>query len=249
MLENQFKSRLLLDPYSDESSYSLGLKFPTEIKGKPLNSELTLFSHLDSDHYSFRPEIGKIPKNKGKNIYKQYEYSFPDLNLKGIILPSWNNYPFIAWQFTLDNIRFWHLSDYQGVIPADKLKEAGKVDVIFISPNKVGGVEPTLKTIELIKPKLVIWSHYIPPQPKNLKEEGKIKEYYTKFFKKVYKTNAMAIGSVGTFTSFWQNILKMNEKFNKEVIKVNTPTFSLSKNLLNTTKKPKILLFETSVAK
>lgn len=241
LLENKFKNRILLDPYSDGPKYSLGLKLPKTIK-----SELTLFSHLDIDHYSFRPEIGKLPKKKTK-LCKQYEYNFPNLNLKGIVLPSWNNYPFIAWQFTLDNIRLWHLSDFQGVIPMYALKEAGRVDVLFISPNKVEGIESTLKTIELIKPKIVIWSHNIPPKPKTLKDEAKLKEYYTKFFKKAYKTNPMSIGSIKTFTEFWGNILEMNKKFDN-VIKIDTPSITFSKYLLRSTQKPKILFFRSIAA-
>jgi len=36
LLENKFKSRILLEPYSDGSKYSLGLKFPSKINGQPI---------------------------------------------------------------------------------------------------------------------------------------------------------------------------------------------------------------------
>jgi L-ascorbate metabolism protein UlaG (beta-lactamase superfamily) len=58
LLENKSNSRILIDPFSDDSAHSLGVKFPKKLNGKLIKSELTLFSHLDTDHYSFRPEIG-----------------------------------------------------------------------------------------------------------------------------------------------------------------------------------------------
>jgi hypothetical protein len=164
------------------------------------------------------------------------------LNLRGIILPTWDNYPLITWQFTLDDIRFWHLSDYQGVISQKQLKEAGKVDVLFISPNKVKKIKPTLETIARIKPKIVIWSHHIPTHPKSLTEETKIKDFYTRFFQQDNKTNPGSIGSGNTFTAFWQNILEMNDGFDN-VIEVDVPIFNLTKKRLQGTLKPKIIFF------
>jgi len=48
LLENKFGSKILIDPFSDHAEYFLGIKFLLKIKGKPIASNLTLLSNLDS---------------------------------------------------------------------------------------------------------------------------------------------------------------------------------------------------------
>lgn len=156
-LESSSGSKLLLDPYKDSPKHSLGINFPSN-----LHADLFLVSHPDDDHSYLTAKM--IYKRRDSSQTGKNPNLFPNLNLKGTLVHEFNGDLNIAFSFTIDDIRFLHLADNSHVLTHSQIQEIGPVDIIFISPPKIPNQDTHIQNIKLLKPKIAILSHYIPPK-------------------------------------------------------------------------------------
>lgn len=247
LIENKFGHKILIDPFDDSPKWSFGLDFPKRIDGKRLNAELILLSHMDADHASFRPELSIEPPKKKGHKQSEYKIQFPKLNLHGVLISEWNGFPNIAWAYNIDGFNLWHLADNVPLLTKSQIQEAGKIDILFISPTKVRhNIETTIKNIKNINPKFVVWAHHIPVKPYNETDENNIRKYLKKIILAQKENDNSNIHTVEVFTAFLLNIFKMNRKF-KNVICINKPTYTIKNK--KASKEPTILFFRTSAKK
>ncbi|MFC1790300.1 MBL fold metallo-hydrolase [Patescibacteria group bacterium] len=164
LLESQNGDSLLIDPFSDQPEYYLGLKFP-----KNLQADLFLVSHPDEDHSYLKSKFIKKRRVEDLKDTQKATKAFPDLNLRGTIVREYNGDLNLAFSFSIDQIRFLHLADNAHLLNQKQLEEIGRIDVLFISPPKSGignGPQTHVKNIKLLNPKLAFPCHYIPPKTK-----------------------------------------------------------------------------------
>lgn len=245
LIENKAGQRILIDPYDDSPKYTFGLNFPKKIAGKRLTADITLISHMDSDHASVLDDISIEPLKNRKYVANQYRTDFSKLNLRGVVVFEWNGFPNIAWSYNIDGFRLFHLADNVPVLDAKQIKATGKIDILFISPSKkLNDNKNVLANIKKLKPQYVVWAHHIPvgkqTEPQNVKQ----------FFEELILPQKQAIAAnpftVGVFCNFWQNILNLNQKF-QYITLIDKPTFILENK--HAGKEPMILFFRTCLAK
>ena len=247
LIENKFGHKILIDPFDDSPKWSFGLDFPKTINGDRLNAELVLLSHMDADHASFRPEISIEPPDKKDHKKSEYKIRFPKLNLHGVLVSEWNGFPNIAWSYNVDGFNMWHLADNVPLLTKSQIKEAGEIDVLFISPTKMlHNIDTTIKNIERVNPKFVIWAHHIPVEPCNETDENNIKEYFKNKILAQKENDNANMHTVEVFTALLLNIFEMNRKF-KKVIYIDEPTYTIKNKKIG--KEPTILFFRTSAKK
>lgn len=164
LIENAAGFRLLVDPFEDNAEVALGPLFPKEFNGKPFGTNLLLISETDEDH-------ARSPHGWQQNAptVEPNSKPFPDLNLKGTLVHEWNGEACIAWHYTIDGIRLAHFSDHAHKLTEDQLSELGKPDIVFYPLPKVPWDEQDAfdiirEDIKNLSPKIVIWSHHIPPK-------------------------------------------------------------------------------------
>lgn len=245
LIENKYGHRILIDPYNDSPRYSFGINFPKTIEGERLTAELILLSHMDADHASFRPEVDIEPPDKSEYQKMEYKIKFPNLDLRGTMVREWNGFPNIAWSYNIDNFRLWHLADNAHVLSKSQIEEAGKIDILFISPSKMpNDLKTTLSNIKRINPKYVVWAHHIPVRPSTETAEDKVRAYFTKIVLAQKENPRADQKAVAAFTNFWQNILSMNKIF-KKVILIDKHSYMLSAK--NNSVQPTILFFRQNV--
>ena len=247
LIENEFGHRILIDPYDDSPKWNLGINFPGTIGGRRLTAELVLSSHMDADHASFRPEISIEPLGKNDHKKSEHDARFPDLELRGVLVGEWNGFPNIAWSYNIDGFKLWHLADNASVLSKSQIKEAGKTDILFISPSKVPkDTKITLTNIKKINPKYVVWAHHIPVRPHNETDEDKIRKYFGKIILAQKENKNANKHAVEVFTGFLTNIFEMNKKF-KNVILIDDFVFEIPNKKDN--HEPTVLFFRKSASK
>lgn len=246
LIENKYGHKILIDPFNDSPEWSFGLNFPKTIEGKCLTAELVLLSHMDADHASFRPEVSIEPHGKKDHKASEYKIRFPILNLHGVLLSEWNGYPNIGWSYNIDGFNLWHLADNVPLLTKSQIKEAGKIDILFISPTKIAGnIQTTLKNIKNIDPKYVVWAHHIPVQPQNETNLNKIRDYYKKTILPQKANKGADMHAVEVFTAYMTNIFEMNKKFER-VILIDKPSYAVNNKK---SPKPTVLFFRRSAQK
>lgn len=162
MIENIQGDRILIDPYNDTPQYSFGLRLPND-----LQADIFLVSHPDEDHSYLNSKWTRKP-HEDPSIKDIGEITaLPRFNLKGTLVKEYGGDMNIAYSFYIDGFTFLHLADNARLLTEQQLKEIGGADVVFISPPKIPGLNYHIENIKFLYPKIVIPSHYIPPNTVN----------------------------------------------------------------------------------
>lgn len=244
LFENQAGFRLVIDPFEDAPEWSLGPKFPELLDSKPFGSNLVLFSESDPDHsrrtfewQQNAPEV--IP---GQN-------PFPGINLRGVVLQEYSGEPCIGWSFTIDNIRFLHLSDMPYPLTANQIEEIGQIDIVFISPPKTHPENMQARNfihsiIEAMKPKMIIWSHHIAPRGIDTSNRGSLRSFFIKYLAENASSNLNYEdeSSFIELSNILENALILNDEFQGTVI--NSHTIELTEDIIQQKQKQPILFAE-----
>lgn len=220
LIENRAGFRILVDPFTDEPVWTLGPKFPKTFEGKPFGANIVLMTEPDLDHSATSGSwMASAPQTKPNSN------PFPDLNVKGTIIYEWNGDVNIAWNYTVDGVRLAHFGDNAHVLTTEQIQEIGAVDIIFMSPQKVFSEENlnvTRKNIELLKPKVVFWSHHIAP--KGIPESSDpsiLRPFFVEYFKKNASTNSNYKGekSFMELCTLLETAYKLNPEYHGEILK------------------------------
>ncbi|MEI7689278.1 MAG: MBL fold metallo-hydrolase [Candidatus Nomurabacteria bacterium] len=248
IIENEEGYSVLVDPFNDSPEWILGPNFPKEFNGKEFGANLVLMSHPDADH-AHAP--GTWLQNAKET--KPNSNPFPNLNLRGTVVPEYNGDLNIAWHYTIDGIRLVHFADHSHILTQEQLEEIGNPDIVFISPPKTDAIqakEVTKKNIELLNPKIIFWAHHVVP--KNLPKEDDevaLRKYFIEYFKNNAYTSKYYKGE----KSFMElcNILEHAISLNKEYsgITLYEPSVTINKQELDRLKnKPISYLFKSMLA-
>ncbi len=188
LIENEKGLRILIDPFNNAPEWTLGPKFPKTFRSEPFGANIVLMSEPDADH-SYAPGgwLQHAPPTLPNSD------PFPELNLRGTVIYEYNGDVNIAWQYTVDGVRLAHFGDNAHLLTDAQIAEIGSPDIIFMSPQKVGGQEAndvTRKNIALLKPKIVIWAHHIVPKDLPHEDDSKIlRNFFVEYFKNNARTN------------------------------------------------------------
>ncbi|MCX6799736.1 MAG: MBL fold metallo-hydrolase [Candidatus Falkowbacteria bacterium] len=188
LIENEQGFRVLVDPFNDSPEWQLGLNFPKEFQGKQFGTNIVLSSEPDADHSKFQGDwlVGAPPTKPNSN-------PFPGLNLRGTVVYEHNGDLCIAWHYTIDGLRLAHLSDNSHVLTDEQLNELDTPDIIFIAPPKTDNRQANdivRKSIELLKPKIIIWAHHIVPKNLPKSDDSEIlRTFFRQYFKDSASTN------------------------------------------------------------
>ncbi len=190
LIENEKGFRVLIDPFNPAPEWTLGASFPSTFRGKPFGANIVLMSEPDADHaYAPGDWLQHAPRTKPN------DNPFPNFNLRGTVVYEHNGDLNIAWHYTVDGIRLAHFADNSHVLTADQLSEIGQPDIVFMAPPKAdgaklpGSLNVIRKNIEIVKPKIVIWTHHLAP--KGLPEPGaNLRDFFSAYFKQHASTNA-----------------------------------------------------------
>lgn len=248
LIENENGFIVLFDPFNNDPKWSLGLTFPSHFNSKPFGANIVLSSEPDADHaYSPGDFLLHAPKTLPNSN------PFPGFNIKGTVIYEFNGDVNIAWNCTIDGVRFLHLADNAHILTNDQIKEIGEVDIIFISPPKVNtfSANDTVKyNINLLKPKVVIWSHHIIPDNLDLNcSNDHLRIYFRNFFKQNAYTNFGYRGGDDFIQLCYilENAKELNEYYNGIYLK--EVCISINKDDIDIIKKPKAILFTRMLAK
>lgn len=162
-LKSAERIRIVIDPFGGDMGKSLG--FPS-IKGREeIVADIITVSHEHGDHNAI-DDVNRV-KGGAKIVRGVGRAEAKKITFRGI--DSFHDKEQGAKRgantiivFTLDGITFCHLGDLGHILSDEKIKEIGKVDVLFIP---VGG-GPTLDAeegtvvINKLKPKIAIPMHY-----------------------------------------------------------------------------------------
>ncbi|OGZ91557.1 MAG: hypothetical protein A2599_01760 [Candidatus Staskawiczbacteria bacterium RIFOXYD1_FULL_39_28] len=185
LIENEKGFRVLVDPFNDAPEWILGPSFPKEFFKKPFGANIVLMSEPDADHaYAPGDWLQNAPATEPNSN------PFPNLDLRGTVVYEHNGDVNVAWHYTVDGLRLAHFGDNTHILTDEQLNEIGTPDIIFISPPKTENkqaLDVMRKNIELLKPKIIFWTHHIAP--KNLPKDDN-PEDLRKFFVNYFKNNA-----------------------------------------------------------
>ena len=144
---------VVIDPHDGRS---IGMKVPS------MKADLVLVSHDHFDHNAVRVVKGEfvvirdVAPKKVKNVEVRGITAFHD-EVKGEKRGRVN-----IFHFTIDNVRFCHLSDLGHMLTEQQIKDLGGVDVLFLP---VGGVftingAQAREIVSAINPKVAIPMHF-----------------------------------------------------------------------------------------
>lgn len=216
LIENEMGFRILIDPFNNSPEWSLGPKFPEEFNGKSFGTNVVLMSEPDADHsYSRGDWLQYAPRTK------PHSDPFPDFDLKGTFVYEYNGDLNIAYQYTIDGLRLAHFADNAHLLSDKQLKEIGSLDIIFISPPKVTADNKALnvvrQNINLLKPKIIIWSHHIVPERLPFETDSEtLRLFFKKYFKEKASTNQFYKGEESFIQLCYvlENALLLNKEYN-----------------------------------
>jgi L-ascorbate metabolism protein UlaG (beta-lactamase superfamily) len=250
LLENEKGYKILVDPFNDDPSWSLGPRFPKEIDGKPFGTNVVLMTEPDADHaYAPGDWLANAPQTKPNSN------PFPGLDVRGVIVYEYNGDLNMAWAYTIDGIRCVHLGDNAHVLTQEQLEEIGQIDIAFMSqskllPEKEGAFDVTRKNIAALNPRMVIWAHHLAPAdlPKDAPSE-ELRKYFRGYFEKNAVTNRgyKDPESFMNLCYLYENNRLLNPEY--QGVDLDVPTFEITKEELEKHTSPKGLHFRAMIAK
>lgn len=249
LIENTAGFRVLVDPFEDKPEVALGPIFPTEFNWKPFGTNLLLISETDEDH-------ARAPHGWQQNAPEILPNSnpFPDLNLKGTLVHEWNGEACIAWHYTIDGIRLAHFSDHAHMLSEVQIREIGNPDIIFYPLPKVGwddqkAFDIIREDIRRLNPKIVIWSHHIPPKNMpSIHNEDALRAFFIDYFRDNASTSKYYKGE----ESFMElhNMIFSGANITKELggILNDTTMLEVNQEELNNYQQPTPIFFTSMLA-
>jgi len=248
LIENAQGFRIVIDPYNDSPTWTLGPTFPKTFQGKPFGANLVLSSEPDADHscspgdwLSFAP-----PTKPNSN-------PFPNLDLRGTVIYEWNGDLNIAWHYTVDGIRLAHFADNAHLLTDEQLAEIGTPDIIFISPPKTENKEANevvRQNIDRLKPKGIFWTHHIVPSDLPQTNDSEVlRPYFQSYFKRYANTNHSYVGekSFMELCYVFEHAITLNQEY--DGVDLTTPSILIDQQTLDTlSNKPKGYLFRSMLA-
>jgi L-ascorbate metabolism protein UlaG (beta-lactamase superfamily) len=144
--------KIVTDPYHSD----IGYKMPK------ITADIVTTSHDHFDHNN----LGKI-QGEFAHLNMPGDDEISDINIRGIASfhddeQGRKRGKNVIFRFEADGIRLCHLGDLGHVPDENQLALIGEVDILFIPVGEVFtfDVEDALKTVNLIKPAVVIPMHY-----------------------------------------------------------------------------------------
>ncbi|HRH32672.1 MAG TPA: MBL fold metallo-hydrolase [bacterium] len=236
LIENDSGFRILIDPFNDQPEWSLGLTFPTTFKGSSFGTNIVLMSEPDADHsYSKGDWLQYGPETKPNCN------PFPNFDLKGTIVYEYHGDLNIAYHYTIDGLRLAHFADNAHLLTEQQCAEIGSPDIVFMSPPKVpgaDGLEIVRKNIEMLKPKIIMWTHHIvPPDLPKTTDSQSLRNYFIKYFKENASTNQFYEGedSFIQLCYILENAFILNTEYSGII--VSETSITIDKNVISTSKE------------
>jgi L-ascorbate metabolism protein UlaG (beta-lactamase superfamily) len=145
---------IVTDPHDGKS---IGIKAPQ------VRADLVLVSHKHFDHNSAKT----VSKNSTQVIDTLGNHQFSDINIIGVQAyhddaRGERRGEICLFKITIDAMHLCHLGDLGHIITQKQIDELGEIDILFVPIGNVFtiGAQDAWKTINLIKPKVVIPMHY-----------------------------------------------------------------------------------------
>ncbi len=249
LIENAAGFRILVDPFEDNPEWTLGPIFPKEFSSKPFGTNIVLMSETDADH-------ARAPHEWQQNapIVKPDNNPFPNLNLSGTLVHEWNGEACIAWHYTIDGIRLAHFSDHAHPLTVEQLTEIGNPDIIFYPLPKVSWDDQEAfniirEDISKLKPKIVIWAHFIAPKNMpSVDDKEALRSYFIQYFKDNASTNLGYKGE-DSFMELGNMIysgFKLTNELNGKIMEA--PTLELDQTTVDAFQQPTPFFFTSMLA-